>query len=170
MGTRRVAYFIDSIHHGIHRRIVADRVIRTVQVVVYRTGNPHDRHVMLLTQQAGAGERTISTNHHQRVQPILFHLLVSLCTSFHRAEFSTPGCLQDRSPALYDITHVMRFQSFHVSLDQPLVTVINPVCLTAIKNRRSHHRPNSGIHPRSIPPGGQNTYSFNLSHNHSIEN
>ena len=39
---RRIAQFVDGLHDRVERRVVTDRGVRTAQVVVDRTGQPHD--------------------------------------------------------------------------------------------------------------------------------
>ena len=93
MGTCRIPYLIHGIHHRVYRRVIPDRVISPVKIIIYRTGNSDNMYVMLLTEQPGSGKSSIPTNHDQCINSQFLHLLVSFRTSLRRTEFLTTSRL-----------------------------------------------------------------------------
>ena len=93
MGTCRIPDLIHGIHHRVYRRVIPDRVISPVKIIIYRTGNSDNMYVMLLTEQPGSGKSSIPTNHDQCINSQFLHLLVSFRTSLRRTEFLTTSRL-----------------------------------------------------------------------------
>ena len=115
MSTCRIPYLIHGLYHRIYCRIIPDRVIRPVKIIIYRTGNPYNMHVMLLAKQPGPGKSSIPTDHHQGINSQFLHLLVSFRTPLRCTEFLAAGRLQDSTSALNNITYVMGMHTHNIS-------------------------------------------------------
>ena len=50
MSTCCIPDLIHGLHHRVYRRVIPDRVISPVKIIIYRTGNSDNMHVMLLTE------------------------------------------------------------------------------------------------------------------------
>ena len=72
MGGCRVTDFIDTFHDRIQSRVVADRDIRAIQVIINRTRQADNRIIELLCKDARTGQRSVTTDGDQGVDP-LFH-------------------------------------------------------------------------------------------------
>lgn len=86
MRTCRIPDLVDSFHHRIHRRIVTDRIIRAVKIIIDRSGYPHNRHIMFLYHLASPGKSSVTPDNYQGIYTMLFQTLVSLSPSFRCPE------------------------------------------------------------------------------------
>ena len=97
---RRVADLIDAVHDGVERRIVSDRGIRTVEVVVDGSRKSHAWDVILRGNDLGACKRAVSADDHEGVDSVGLYVLIRLCTAFLTHEVLAPRRTENRTSAV----------------------------------------------------------------------
>ena len=168
MAGSRIAQFVHRLDDRIERRIVADRSVRTAQVVIDRTRQADDRHIELLSENTGALQRTVPADHHQRIDTAALHILISPAAPFRGHKLLAAGRLQHRAALLDDIAHGIRLQVDDFVIDPSLITAPNTFYGIPVIDRRTRHGTDRGIHPGSIAPRSQHSDTLNCSHTFSF--
>ena len=168
MARRRVAEFIDRFDDRIERRVVADRRVGAAQIVVDGAGKSHDRHVVFLGEDAGARERTVAADDHQRVDAGRHHVVVCRLAAFGRGEFLTAGRLEDRTAQLDDVAYALGFERHDLVEYETFVSAHDALDGEAVIDCAAGYRAYGGVHSRSVAARSQNTDTFDSSHSFSF--
>ena len=133
VGVRRIANSIDTIHDGIHRRVVADGGICAVKVIVDGARQTDDREVELHTEVAGSSQRTITADDDQAVNFLLLTGLVGLLLALGCRELLRTGGLQDRTTTGDDTRNILCRESFYLIIDKTFITTVDTFdCKTVV--------------------------------------
>ena len=92
------------------------------------------------------------------------HRLIGLSTTFGRAELRAACGLEDRTPTLDDVAHVLCLEVLDLTGDQSLVAAVDPLDADAVVDSRAGDRADGGIHAGCIAARGQYPYTFDCSH------
>ena len=150
MRIRRITDAVNTLHDGVHRRIITNSSIGAVEVVVDGTRQTDAWEVEFHAKVTGTGERTVTTNDHKGVDLLLFAGLVSLLHTLGRHKLLTAGRLQDRTATGDDTRDVLRRELLHLSLNQTVVAAIDTFNLKSVVNTSTGDGTNSRIHTRCI--------------------
>ena len=161
---RRVAQFVDRLHDRIQRRVVADRRVRASEVVVDRSGKPHDRHVVFLGEKSRAGQRSVAADHHQSVDARSHHVVVSRLAAFHGLELLAAGGFQDRAAQLDDVAHALRFEFNDLVEYQTFESAHDSFYGKSVVDCAARHRADCRIHARRVAARCQNAYALDSGH------
>ena len=153
MGGCRVTDFIDTFHDRIQSRVVADRDIRAIQVIINRTRQADNRIIELLCKDASPRQRSVTTDGDQSIDTMLHQFVVSLLTAFRRLEFCTTGRLQDSTATLNNITYILSLEIFNFVGYQTLVSTIDTLNGHSVINSGTCHCANGSVHSGSITSG-----------------
>ena len=164
---RSIADSVHTFHDSVHRCVVADGCVCTIQVVIYRTRQTDYRDVKLHTEIAGTGQRTVTSDDYKSINLLTFASLVSLLHTLRSHEFHRTGSLQDSTSSVDDTADILCRQRLHFAIDESFVATIDTFDCEIIINTGTCHGTYSGIHARSVAARGQQSDSLYLSH--SIE-
>ena len=153
VGRCGIAYFIDGIHNGVQCRIVSDRGVGSIEIVVYRSRQSYDGIVVFGGENARTGQCSVSSDYDKGIYAFFDECVVSDFSSFGRFEFLTAGCLQYRTSQLYDVTYILRFERGYFSRNQTFITSINTFYLESVVDGCTSYRANGRIHSGSIATG-----------------
>ena len=123
----RIPDLVHRRHDGVERRVVADRQVCAVEVVVDRAREAYDGDVKFVGELPCTRQRSVASDHDQRIDPMGAHRLVGEAATFGGAELWATGGLEDRTPTLDDIAHVLRLEFLDLSRDQSLVASVDPL-------------------------------------------
>ena len=158
----RVPNFVDAVQRRVHGRVVANRVIGTVQVVVYGAGRAHRGDAKLLLKNHGPGECAVAANGHQALNAVVHQLVESLLPAFLGHEFLAAGRFQNRAALLHRVRNRSRIEPHKFALNHAAVAPHDAVHLNAVVSGGTHHRADGRIHARRIAATGKNCYSLHL--------
>ena len=82
------------------------------------------------------------------------HRLIGHCPTLGGTKLGATSRLEDRSPSLYDVAHMLRLEVLDLPRDQSLISSIDPLDTYAVVDRRAGHGAYGSIHPRGIAPRG----------------
>lgn len=168
MAGSRIAQFVHRLDDRIERRIVADRSVRTAQVVIDRTRQADDRHIELLGENTGALQRTVPADHHQRIDTAALHILISPAAPFRGHKLLAASRLQHRTALLDNVAYGIRLQIDDFIIHQSLVSAHDTFYGVSVVNRRTRHGTDRSIHSGSIAPRSQHSDTLNCSHTFSF--
>ena len=83
MALSSVTNTVNTLHNSIHRRIITNGTVRTVEVIVYRTRQTDTTEIMFLCELHCTCQRTITTNNHQGINTFFYKIIVCSLTSFN---------------------------------------------------------------------------------------
>ena len=151
-----IAQLIDHLDRGVHCGIKTDGVIAAGDVVINRAGqtdagNPLCSHVF------ATAERAIATDDDQRVDAQLPAAVGRLLLPLKRLEFKAARSVQHRAAAMDDLRNTADIHFLDITIDQAIITAINPHHLDAVIECCAGYRANRGIHSGGVTPTGQNT-------------
>ena len=144
---------IHAFHDRVQGRIITDRRIRAIQVIINRTRQSYDREIKLLSENTRSRQRSVTTDSDQGIDPMLLQLIIGLFSSLGSLELHATGGLKDCSAALNYITDILCLKLFNLIQDQPFVTTVNTFHSHSVINSGTCYRTNSGIHSRGITSG-----------------
>ena len=75
---------VDTLHNCVHRRVITNGAVRTIEVIIYRTRQTDATEIKLLCKHHRTRQRTITTNDNQRINTLLNKVIVCLLATFHR--------------------------------------------------------------------------------------
>ena len=75
---------VDTLHNCVHRRVITDGAVRTIEVIIYRTWQTDATEIKLLCKHHRTRQRAITTNDNQRINTLLNKVIVCLLATFHR--------------------------------------------------------------------------------------
>ena len=150
MAAGGVADAVHTPHDGVQCCVIADRVIGTCQVVVDGAGYSHDGEIKLAGKLAGAAQRTVTANDHQRVDAMLLDDLISLFAAFHRLEILATGGLQDGTAMVHDAGNTLGLQVNDLIFYQTPVAAVDAFYLKSVVNCRSGDRADGSVHARRV--------------------
>ena len=125
MRSSRITDLVDTLHDRVQRRVVADCDIRPIQIVVNRTGKSDNRHIEFIGKDTRSRQRTVASDHHERVDTMLHQLVMRLLTSFRGFELHATGRFQDRTATLYDIADILSLKFFYFIRDHPFIPAVD---------------------------------------------
>ena len=169
MRIRRITDAVNTLHDGVHRRIITNSSIGAVEVVVDGTRQTDAWEVEFHAKVTGTGERTVTTNDHKGVDLLLFAGLVSLLHTLGRHKLLTAGRLQDRTATGDDTRDVLRRELLHLTLDEAVVAAIDTLDVETVVDTCARHGTDGCIHAGSIATRRQNSNSLNLCHSLLID-
>ena len=164
MGRRRIAQFVDGLHDRVERRVVTDRGVRTAQVVIDRTGQPHDGNVVLLREDIGARQRAVAADDHQCVDTGGFQVFIGLLTPLDRFELLAASRFEDRSAQLDDVAYGRGVEIDDFVRHQTAVTAQNSLDRKSVVDGRAGNGADGGVHAWGVAAGGQDTDAFDGCH------
>ncbi len=171
---------VDGIHCGVDGGIEPEGRHRGFQVVV--DGLRHaDCGDTLLKQLLGNRQRTVPTDGHQSIQSHHFETLDDPVRNIHQADgpiglfhgilkgIPSIGGAKDGSTQVGDPAHRIPGQGNDtVVLQEPPVTVPDPVHLQALVDGAERHRPDHSIQSRCVPPSGIHSDLPNGAHGQAL--
>ena len=160
VGCRRVAYFVDALHDGVERRVVADCGVGAKQVVVDCARKPDNRNVELCGKDAGTRERTVAADDDKGVDAVLGHVFVGDFAAFCCFKFCTTRGFQDGAALLDDIGYVLRMEFDNFVGYEPAISAVNAFDGNSVEDGGTSDGANSRIHAGGIAAGSQNTDAF----------
>ena len=149
----RITDFIDTLHDRIQSRIITDRDIRTIQVIIDRTGQADNRIIKFLRKDTGSGQRPVTADGDQGIDAVLHQFVVSLLTAFRCFELRTTGRLQDSTATLNNITYILSLEIFNFVGYQTFVSTIDTFNGHSVVNSGTCHCTNGSVHSGSITSG-----------------
>ena len=126
------------------------------------------RHVVFLGEDAGARERTVAADDHQRVDAGRHHVVVCRLAAFGRGEFLTAGRLEDRTAQLDDVAYALGFERHDLVEYETFVSAHDALDGEAVIDCAAGYRAYGGVHSRSVAARSQNTDTFDSSHSFSF--
>ena len=165
----RIAQFVDRLHDRVQRRVVADRRVRTPEVVVDRPGKPYDGHVVLLRENPCACQRAVAADDHQRVDAGCDHVVVSRLTSFGRGEFLAARRFENRAAQLDDIAYALGFELYDLVVYETFVSAHDSLYRKAVIDCAAGYRTYCRIHAGGVASRCENADAFAASHSFSFK-
>ena len=75
-----------TLHNSVHRRVITNRTVRTIKVVIYRTRQTNTTIIELLGKNHRSRQRAITANNYQCINAFLHKIVVCLLASFYRCK------------------------------------------------------------------------------------
>ncbi len=161
---RRVAYFVDTLHNRIQRRVVAYCCVGAVEVVVDSAWQADNRQIEFDSKLASTRKRTVAAYHNESVDFMLLDGFVRLCTTFRAKKFLTTSSFQNGSTQLNNVGNafVCKFHDFVVN--QSAIAAVDSHNTESVEFCRTSHGTNCGVHPRSIAARSKNANCLYICH------
>ncbi len=112
----------------------------------------------------GSLQRTVTSDNNKRINVILFYNIDGLLLSLFSHEFFTSGSFEYSAASPKDIAHAARIHFQKLSVDQTLVSPEYTYNLKILVYGFSDNTSYSGIHPRRVSSGSQNSDPLNFVH------
>ena len=160
-----IADAVHALHDGVHRGVVTDGRVGTVEVVVNGAGQTDDGEVELHAEVAGSRQRAVAADDHQRVYLLLLAGLVSLLHTLNGHKLLRAGRLQNGTAPAYNAADILGRKGLHLALDESVVATIDTLDLKLVVDTCACHGANGCVHTGRIATRRQNTDSLNLTHN-----
>ncbi len=159
-----VADFVDTLHDGVQRCVIAYGGIGAIKVVVDCTGQTDDWKIEFVGKYTGTGKRAVAAYHHQSVDAVTHQYVVGQLTAFGSGEFFTTGGLEYCAALLYDIGHILGAEVNNFVCDKTTVTAVYAFYLKTSENSGAGNGADSGVHTGCVAAGGKYTYTFYFCH------
>ena len=75
---------VNTLHNCVHRCVISNGTVRTIEVIIYRTRQTDATEIKLLRKHHRTRQRAITTNDNQRINTLLNKVIVCLLATFHR--------------------------------------------------------------------------------------
>ena len=155
-----------TVHDGVHRRVVTDRSIGAVEVVVDGAGQTNHGEVILHAKVPCTCQRAITADDYKSINLMLLAHLVGFLPTLSSHKLLASGCLQNGTATGDDTTDILGSKLFHFALDEAVVSSIDTLDVETVINTCACHGADGCIHTGGIAARCQNTDSFNLTLNH----
>lgn len=119
MALRSITDTVHALYDGIHRSIVTDGVVSAIEVIVDSTRQTDAADIKLTCEVHSTGERTVTTDYHQRIYFLFLDILESLLSALCCHEFLRTCSLQHRTAGTDDTAHVLCGEVLISSLISP---------------------------------------------------
>jgi len=145
VGLRCIADAVNHVHNCIHSRIIANRIVRTGNIVINRTGERHAR-------DAGQGEitrpaeRAVAADDDDAVQPDFLTHIDRLIDALLRFKLRAAGRVEHGAAAVNNIGNAAEIHLKHIPADQSAVTAAYAKHPEAILTARTYNRTDCSIH------------------------
>ena len=83
MALRSIANTVYTLHDSIHRRIVTNGTIRSIEVVINRSRQSNATEIILLCELHSTRQRAITAYHNQSINTFRHKIVVSCLSAFH---------------------------------------------------------------------------------------
>ena len=150
MRRSRIAQLVDRIDDRIRRRIAADRIVRSPNIVVDRPRQPHDGNAMLLAQERSTAQTAVTADDDEPFDALFLEPFVSLRTSFRRHEPMAARCTEESAAALDDIANILPFHLEHLAIQNTAIPVMDAPHFCPFKERRAHDGTCRRVHTRTV--------------------
>ena len=164
MARSRVADLVDTFHDRVQGCVVTDRGVRSVKVIIDSSGQTDDREIKLIGKNACAGQRSVTTDHDERVDLMAAQIIVGQLTAFRGLELGAACRLEDRATHLDDIGDILSLELHDLIRDQATVTAVDALNLESAEDSRAGDGADGGVHAGSITSRGQNAYALDFCH------
>ena len=164
MALCRVTDPVDTLHDGVHRRVIADGVVRPIEVVVDGAGQADAADVKFLCEFHGASQRSVPADDHQCVNACGSKVVMCLLPAFFRSELLGACRLQNRSALADDSADILGCKRTYIVCNQSVIPTIDGLYVKSVVDTRSCHGTDGRIHTRCITAGSQNTDCLYFSH------
>ena len=164
MGGCRIADFVDTLHNGIESRVITDSCVGTVEVIVNGTRQTDNGHIEFLGKNAGASERAVAANHHERVDFVAAHVVISELSSLGSLEFGATCRFQDSASHLNDIRYILGFEFHDFIGNKTAISTVYSFNFKSAENSRAGDGADGCIHAGGIASGSKNAYTFYVCH------
>ena len=165
MACGRVADFVDTLHDGVERCVIAYGGVCAVEVIVDGAGKTDDREIEFVGEDAGAGERAVAADHHKCVDFVALDVVESELAPFGGGEFLAAGSLQNSAAGLNDIGNVLSVKFLNLIGDEAAVAAIYTFDLKTSVDSRAGYGADCGVHAGGVSSGSQDAYTFDFCHN-----
>ena len=160
-----VADAVHTPHDGVQCRVIADGVVGTGQIVVDGARKAHDGEVKLAGKLAGAAQRAVAADHHQRVNAVFLDNLIGLLTSFNSPELLATRGLEDSAAVVHDAGNILGLQVNDLIFYQAPVATVDALNLKTVINRGTRHRADCRVHAGGVTSRSQYANSLDCCHN-----
>ena len=166
----RVANLVHSAHDGVQRRVVADGVVRAVEVVVNGAGQPYAGHVVFVRKLQRSRQRAVAADDDEGVDVVLPEVLVRLLPSLHRAELLAARRLQDGTSALDDVAHALGGEVADLVVDESLESAVDALHLPSLVDGCSCDGSDGTVHAWGVSSRCEHADGVYLSHSLCSDN
>ena len=165
MALCRVTNAVYTFYNCIQCGVISYCCVRTVEVIIYGSGQPYAAKVIIACKIHGTGKRAISANYNECINTFFLYILISLVLSFLRYKLFRTGCLQYRTALHYNSRYILSCKRFNLVLNKAVITSVNTLDIKAFGNSSACNCPDCCIHSRCISTRSQHTYRLYLIHN-----
>ncbi len=159
-----VADLVDALHDGVEGCVVADGGVCAEEVVVDGAGEADDGEVELVGEDAGAGERAVAADYHERVDAVAAQCVIGELSSFGGLELLATGGLEYGAAALYDVGDVGCGELDDFVGHQPAVSAVYAFDFESGEYGRACDGADRRVHAGGVTSGGQYSYAFYFCH------
>ena len=161
----RITDLIDGLNNGVQGCIVSDCGIGTEEVIVDGARQTDDREVVFRGENTCSGQRTVTSDHHQRIDALCRHVVVGEFTPFGCFEFCAASRFENCTALLNNVADILCFERNDLVGDQTTITSHDAFDFKAVVNCGTSHRTDCSVHAWSIAARSQNTDTLDLCHN-----
>ena len=159
-----VAQLIHCVHNRIESRVVADRGVGAVEVVVDRAGQTHDGDIELRGKDTRTRQRAVATDNYQCVNAFALHCFVCHLATFGCLELLAASRFEDRTALLHDVADVSGLERNDLTRNQAAVATHNALDRETVIDCCARNGAYSCIHRRGVASRGENADTFDLCH------
>lgn len=150
MALSGIANSINTLYDGIERRVITDRVVRTVEVVVNGTRQSDTAEIILCSKLHRTRQRTIAADDDQRVDTMLLDVLIGFITPLFGHERLRACRLEDCTSPADDATDILGGEIPYLSCYQSIITSVNTLDIETVIDSCTRDGTNCRVHSWGI--------------------
>ena len=135
VGCRRVPDLVHTLNDRVKRRIIADRGICPVKIVVNRARQTDDRGIIFVSELLRAGKGAVTTDDDKSIDSEFHQIVIGLLAAFRSHKLLTSGGFQNRTASLDRVAYTFSGQLFQITVDESLVTTVNAEDFPSVVDR-----------------------------------
>ncbi len=170
MGSGCVADLVHTLHYGVQCRVVADRGVRAVQVIVDGARESNYRELEFIAEKTRSGKGAVTADHHKGIYAVAAENIVCALPALRGLEFLAACCLKNCTAALDDVRYVLGGELLDFIVNEAVVAAVDTVHLEAGIDGRARNRADRRVHARSVSSGGENPDGSDVIHESLLTN
>ena len=156
----RIAQLVDGVDDRVGRRIAANRIVRTPDIIVDGARQADDRHARLLGEQRRATQGAVTTDDDEAFDAAVLQILIAELATLRRLPAFAASRAEEGTTALDDVANILGLHLEHILIQQAMIAIIDAPDLDPFEQCCTHNGTRCRVHARTISTAGHHGNTF----------